>query len=152
MDIEQKDIGESKMLERGEFVANGYKFKVKPIYLGEESDYLDDVTYVLYPRRKDGEEITDKDLSIYAMGLFKADNQQALGFFQKLKRWFVKTFIHNHEYYSDNPNVVGLVKWIEKKVYYKNRPIHFYDLERKFGLSKAEIVKLLGYFQELSGF
>ena len=155
--MNDKDNGMETMLERGTFEANGYKFTVKPIFLGEESEYLEDVAYALYPRAKEGEEITDKDLSHYAMMLFrevnsKNDKHERVGLFERFKRWFSKTFIKNYEYYSDNPSVLGLVKWIERKVYYKNKRIKFYELERKFGLTKAEIVKLFGYFQDLSGF
>ena len=155
--MNDKDNGMETMLERGTFEANGYKFTVKPIFLGEEAEYLDDVAYALYPRAKEGEEITDKDLSHYAMMLFREVNSknnkhERVGLFERFKRWFAKTFIKNYEYYSDNPSVLGLVKWIERKVYYKNKHIKFYELERKFGLTKAEIVKLFGYFQDLSGF
>lgn len=149
------DNGMETMLERGIFEANGYKFTVKPIFLGEETEYLSDVSYALYPRAKEGQEFTDKDLSRYAIALFKNEKsevEQDLGLFDRFKRWFAKTFKHNYEYYSDNPSVIGLVKWIERKVYYKGRNIKFYDLERKFGLNKSEIVKLFGYFQDLSGF
>lgn len=155
--MNDKDNGMETMLERGTFEANGYKFTVKPIFLGEEAEYLDDVAYALYPRAKEGEEITDKDLSHYAMMLFREVNSknnkhERVGLLERFKRWFAKTFIKNYEYYSDNPSVLGLVKWIERKVYYKNKRIKFYELERKFGLTKAEIVKLFGYFQDLSGF
>ena len=155
--MNDKDNGMETMLERGTFEANGYKFTVKPIFLGEEAEYLDDVAYALYPRAKKGEEITDKDLSHYAMMLFREVNSknnkhERVGLLERFKRWFAKTFIKNYEYYSDNPSVLGLVKWIERKVYYKNKRIKFYELERKFGLTKAEIVKLFGYFQDLSGF
>ena len=155
--MNDKDNGMETMLERGTFEANGYKFTVKPIFLGEEAEYLDDVAYALYPRAKEGGEITDKDLSHYAMMLFREVNSknnkhERVGLFERFKRWFAKTFIKNYEYYSDNPSILGLVKWIERKVYYKNKRIKFYELERKFGLTKAEIVKLFGYFQDLSGF
>lgn len=155
--MEENDNGLHTMLERGIFEANGYKFTVKPIFLGEETEYLSDVSYALYPRAKEGEELTDKDLSHYAIMLFrkengKNENLEHLGLFERFKRWFAKTFIKNYEYYSDNPSVLGLVKWIERKVFYKGKPIKFYELERKFKLNKAEIVKLFGYFQDLSGF
>lgn len=152
----ENDNGIETMLERGIFVANGYKFVVKPIYLGEESEYLSDVSYALYPHTKDGQELTDKDLSRYAIALFQlnpSDNEnEQLGLFGKIKRWLVKAFSKDYRFYSYNPSILGLVKWIEKKVYYKGKRIKFYQLERKFGLSKSEIVKLFGYFQELSGF
>lgn len=151
------DNGMETMLERGIFEANGYKFTVKPIFLGEESEYLEDVAYALYPRAKEGEELTDKDLSHYAMMLFrkssdKNDKHERVGLFERFKRWLAKTFTKKYEYYSDNPSVLGLVKWIERKVYYKGKRVRFYDLERKYGLTKSEIVKLFGYFQDLSGF
>ena len=155
--MSDNDNGMSTMLERGIFEANGHKFTVKPIFLGEETEYLSDVAYALYPRAKEGEELTDKDLSHYAIMLFRkpsseVDHPERFGIFERFKRWFAKTFIKNYEYYSDNPSVLGLVKWIERKVFYKGKPIKFYELERKFGLNKAEIVKLFGYFQDLSGF
>lgn len=154
---ENKITDYETMTQRGTFVANGYKFTVKPVYLGEEMDYLADVSYPLYPRAKeDGEEPTDKELSVWAMMLFKQENKQddriKLGLFEKFKRWVAKTFVKNYQYYSDNSSVSGLVKWIEKKVSYKGKPIKFYDLERKYGLTKSEIVKLFKYFQDLSGF
>ena len=155
--MEENDSGKFTMLERGIFMANGYKFVVKPIFLGEETEYLSDVSYALYPHAKDGQEVSEKDLSHYAIMLFRKDfgndnKAEKLGLFEKFKRWFAKTFIKNYEYYSDNPSVLGLVKWIERKVYYKGRKIRFYDLERKFGLTTSEIVELFGYFQDLSGF
>lgn len=151
------DNGMETMLERGTFIANGYKFTVKPVFLGEESQYLEDVAYALYPRTKDGKDPTEKDLSHYAMMLFREadrndEESERIGLFERFKRWFAKTFIKNYEYYSDNPSVLGLVKWIERKVFYKGKHIKFYDLERKYGLTKSEIVKLFGYFQDLSGF
>lgn len=152
---EEAENGLDAMLERGIFIANGYKFVVKPIYLGEETEYMLDVPYFIYPQPKDNEEITDKDLNRYAMMLFqksKNPKNQKIGLFERFKRWFAKTFKKNYEYYSDNPSVLGLVKWIERKVYYKGKNIKFYDLERKFGLTKSEIMELFGYFQDLSGF
>lgn len=155
--MEKEDNGYQTMLERGIFEANGHKFTVKPIFLGEETEYLSDVSYALYPRTKDGQEPTDKDLSHYAIMLFRKDDSandkpEHIGLFERFKRWFTKTFVKNYEYYSDNPSVLGLVKWIERKVYYNGKKVKFYDLERKYGLNKSEIVKLFGYFQDLSGF
>lgn len=156
--MDKAENGFDTMMERGEIILNGYKFVVKPIYLGEEHDYLEDVSYSLYPRVKEEQEPTQKDLSRYAIFLFSQfdrDNEKSTvrkGLFSIIKKWFVRRFIHNYRYYSDNTNIVNLVKWIEKKVYYKKKPIKFYDLERKFGLNKAEILELFQYFQELSGF
>lgn len=149
------------ILERGEIVLNGYKFTVKPVYFGEESEYLQDVPIPIYPQAKEKSEITDKDLSRFGIMLFIQDMENAdgkklkkkLGLFQRIKRWWTKKFVHDYRYYSDNPSILGLVKWIERKVYYKGHPIRFYDLERKFHLSKSEIVKLFGFFQDnVSGF
>lgn len=156
--MDKTDNGFDTMMERGEIVLNGHKFVVKPIYLGEEHDYLEDVSYSLYPRIKEDQEPTQKELSRFAIFLFsqfEGDDEKSpvhKGLFGKIKMWFIKRFIHDYRYYSDNPSVVNLVKWIEKKVYYKKKPIKFYDLERKFGLNKAEIIELFRYFQDLSGF
>lgn len=152
----ENENGHDYMLERGVFEANGYKFVVTPVYLGEETDYMMDVSYALYPHTKEGEELTDKDLSRYAIALFRFNpdeiQPEKLGLFGKIKLMLVKAFNKDYRYYSYNPSILGLIKWVEKKVYYKGRRIKFYQLERKFGLNKSEIIKLLGYFQELSGF
>lgn len=143
------------MLERGIFEANGYKFDVHPIYLLEEKDYLSDVPYALYPQSDNEDGPDDKELSHYAMALFRYNGtspKEVTSRWERIKEWLAKKFTHKYRYYSDNPNILGLVKWIEKKVYYKGRPIRFYDLERKFKLNKSEIVKLFGYFQDISGF
>lgn len=146
------------VLERGEIVLNGYKFVVKPVYYGEELDYLEDVPFSIYPKSKEDRELTDKELGHFGIALFSQDNlsdesSNKIGLFQRLKRWYRKHFTKDYRYYSDNPSVIGLVKWIERKVYYKGRPIRFYDLERKYNLSKSEIVKLFGFFQnDVSGF
>ncbi len=153
----ESENSEEIMLERGKFTANGYTFTVKPIYLGEEDEYKEDVKFALYPRTNEKKEYTDKELNQYAILLFSKNNGFSVstaptGLFGKLKLCLVKTFCKNYQYYSDNPAIVGVIKWIEKKVYYKNKRIKFYQLERKYGLSKAEIIKLFGYFEYLSGF
>lgn len=145
------------MLERGEIILNGYKFVVKPLYLKEEPYFFEDVPISIYPKPKEGQELTDKDLSHFAIALFSIDHDSSKekpkqGFIERIKRWYIKHFVKDYRYYSDNPSVLGLVKWIEQKVYYKGRLVRFYDLERKFNLSKSEIVKLFGFFQEISGF
>lgn len=154
------DIDRNSMFERGKITLNGYTFTVKPILLGEEDDYREDVKYNLYPRNPDGTKKTDcteLELKQYIRYLFKKDdmttftNGQA-GLLKKIKLWLVKTFRRDYMYYSDNLAVLGLVKWIEKKVYYKGRHIRFYDLERKYKLTKIEILKLFEYFEELSDF
>jgi hypothetical protein len=137
-------------------VLNGYKFVVHPIFLGEEDEFREDVPYLLYPRRKDGQEPTEKDLGWFAIGLFKRnkskDNGDKIGIVQRIKKWVAKHILKNSEFYSDDPEIVGLVKWIERKVYYKGKRVRFYDLERKYKLNKSEITKLFGFLQEISGF
>lgn len=145
------------MLERGIFRANGYEFVVKPIYLMEEDEFLSDVPYSLYPQSKDGSVLTDKDLGYYAIAMFRnkvlsESEKENTRVIEKIKIWFSKHFSHTYRYYADNPSVLGLVKWVEKKVFYKGKPIKFYELERKFMLNKSEIVKLFGYLQDLSNF
>lgn len=153
--MDKTDSGLETMLERGEIILNGHKFTVKPIYLGEESDYLEDVRYSLYPRTEE-KEPTQKDLSRWAIFLFgnfeDDENLVPHGLFGKIKLWFYKRFTRDYRYYSDRPSAARLAKWIERKVYYKKKPIKFYDLERKYGLNKSEIVELFRFFQESSGF
>lgn len=154
-------LNEDTMLERGIFEANGYKFHVRPVYLGEEDEYLSQMTVLPTPvPKEDGKEYTEKELGQWAIALFSknvnsgsSNNDENLGFFKKIAKFFSKLFNRkNYEYYSEYPSIQPIVKWLEKKVTYKGKKIRFYDLERKFGLNKAEIEHLIIYFHELSGF
>lgn len=142
------------MKERYSYSANGYSFTVIPVFLGEENEYFSDVSYALYPSKKDGQEVTDKDLSHFAMALFRDDGTKLenVGFVERVKIFIAKKFTHTYEYYSDVPSAAKIAKWVEKKVFYKGKPVKFYDLERKFQLSKSEIVNLLKTLQDASGF
>lgn len=149
-------LNEDIMMERGKFTVNGYTFTVKPVYLGEEDEYFSDITISPVPKREEGDDaLTDKDLSRWAIALFsnkvnESENKRQGGI---LSRFFAWLFHRNdYRYYSDRPAVMPLVKWLERKVTYKGRNVKFYQLERKYGLNKAEIERLIIYFHELSGF
>lgn len=152
-------LNKDEMMERGRFTANGYTFVVRPVYLGEEDAYFEDMKIRPTPPDKDdGTQYSDTELGRYAMVLFsrttsayhKDDRKPAFG---GIKRLFRKLFPKkDYTYYSDLPAVMPLVKWLERKVTYKGRKIRFYDLERKFGLNKTEIQQLIDYFHEISGF
>lgn len=149
-------LHEDIMMERGKFTANGYTFTVKPVYLGEEDDYFSDMTISPVPNVGEGDDApTDKELSRWAIALFSDKVNEAGGSTKKglLNRLFDR-FIHRNDYryYSEKPSAMALVKWLERKVLYKGRKVKFYQLERKFGLNKAEIEKLIIYFHQLSGF
>lgn len=139
--------------ERGHYTANGFTFEILPVYFEEEFDYYSDNPLSML-LQKQQEDIDDKNLSQYIIALFqvksKDDVLASLGLFGRMKLKLVKLFSKNYHYYSDNPSAVGFVKWIEKKVKYKGKKIRFYDLERKYGLTKLEIAKMYRYMEELS--
>ncbi len=149
-------INEDLMMERGKFKANGYTFTVQPIFLREEDEYFSDLKISpIPPSIAQGEMPTDKDLGRWAIALFseKANGGQPYKKMGKVRRFFVWLFHHNdYHYYADCKNIAPYVKWVEKKVKYKGRKVRFFDLERKFSLSKAEIEKLFIYLHQLSGF
>lgn len=149
-------INEDIMMERGKFTANGYTFTVKPVYLGEEDEYFSDMTISPVPKQEEGDDKpTDKELSRWAVALFSSKVNGVDGIRKKgvLSRIFLWLFYRNdYRYYSYRPAVMPIIKWLERKVTYKGRKIKFYQLERKYGLNKAEIEKLIIYFHELSGF
>lgn len=152
VDILNEDI----MMERGKFTANGYTFTVKPVYLGEEDEYFSDMTISPIPKQEEGDdEPTDKDLSRWAIALFSS---KVNGIEKPHRRSVLSRILggllhrNDYRYYSDRPAVMPLIKWLERKVFYKGRRIKFYQLERKFGLNKSEIEQLIIYFHELSGF
>lgn len=149
-----KVINRENMLERGKFEANGYTFTVKPVYLGEVDDYFEDMS--LSPVPTEGyETLSDKELSKWAIALFsKSANEVENKPKKKFKFKFLSKLFHKNDYnyYNHLPKVQPLIKWIEQKVEYKGKKIKFYDLERKYGLNKAEIERLFIYFHELSNF
>ena len=151
------------MAERGEFIANGYTFTIEPIYYNEESAFQDAMPhysgkqFCLFPRDKDGtikKTTSDDELAKFGIMLFQlqdADPEEAYKG-SRFKVWLYKHLFKDYRYYVDNPNVMGFIWWVEKKVSYKGRHIKFYQLERKFKLTKAEIIKMLGYLEAISGF
>lgn len=145
------------MFERGKFTANGYTFTVRPVYLGEEDEYLSQVTVSPVPVSQDGEVIDkndDKKMGQWAIVLFSESlnkvKKKKKGKLYQFFTWLFKR--RDYRYYSDVPSIQPIIKWIEKKVTYNGKKVYFYDLERKYGLSKADIERLFIYFHEISGF
>lgn len=150
-------INEDTMMERGFFTANGYTFQVKPIYLGEEDDYLAEVTISPIPIAVDESVEVDMDdnktLSYWIITLFSHSINGKSKAHGHVYEFFNRLFRRrDYRYYSNLPQIQPLIKWIERKVTYKGKKVYFYDLERKYGLSKADIERLFIYFHELSGF
>lgn len=157
MEVIKNAENEDTMLERGKFLANGYTFIVRPVFLGEEDEYLAEMTVSPVPISKDGEAIdqkNDKQMAQWSIALFS----ESLNGVKKKKRGRLYNFLcwlfrrRDYRYYSDAPAIQPLIKWLERKVTCNGRKIRFYDLERKYGLSKADIERLFIYFHELSGF
>lgn len=149
------------MLERGQYEANGFVFDIEPVYYKEIADYERDVKVPLYPREETGllkEEVTDEELATHGIAIFSYlnrddTNQEQQSIYKRIKLWLVKhTSKRGKEYHSYNPAVSGIIKWIEKKIKYNGEHIMFDDLERKYKLSKSEIIKMFGYFEYLSFF
>lgn len=151
-------VNEEAMLERGKFIANGYTFIVKPVYLGEEDSYLSQLTVSPVPVKLEGETEIDKDndkkMGDWIIALFsKQINDKTPKEHGKIYNFFMRLFHRrDYRYYSHVPTIQPLIMWLERKVTYKGRKVYFYDLERKYGLSKADIERLIIYFHELSGF
>lgn len=151
-------VNEEAVMERGKFIANGYKFIVKPVYLGEEDEYLSQLTVSPVPVKMDGDtEIdknNDKKMGDWIIALFsKQINKKTENEHGNIYNFFMR-LLHkrDYRYYSNVPAIQPLIMWLERKVTYKGKKVYFYDLERKFGLSKADIERLIIYFHELSGF
>lgn len=151
-------VNEEAMMERGKFIANGYTFIVKPVYLGEEYNYLSQMTVSPVPIKRDGEaeidKTDDKRMGDWIIALFtKQPEDEVKKNHSKIYNFFMRLFHkRDYRYYSNVPDIQPLIMWLERKVTYKGKKVYFYDLERKFGLSKADIERLIIYFHELSGF
>lgn len=143
---------DEQTLERGVFVANNYIFDIQSVRFEEEREYFSDVPLSIHLLNK--KEEPQQDLARIMATLFQIDSEEeikaSLGKFGKLKLWLVKHFRRNYKYYSDSPSATGLIKWLERKVRYKNKRIRFYDLERKFRLTKKEIADMFLYLHNLS--
>ena len=158
METSLKIINEDIMMERGTFEANGYTFMVYPVRLKEENDFFSDLKVSPIPKKiVDGETMTDEELALYVITLFSEsinydDGEQPKNI-SKFRQFIIKYFYHNdYHCYEDRPKIMPFLRWIEQKVEYKGKRIRFYDLERKYGLSKAEIGRLFVYFYQLVGF
>ncbi len=141
--------------ERGQFTANGYTFDIEPVYFGEEPEYFAENPLSLHLQEK-GENLSDKDLATFIIALFQIKSKEEvkaeLGFIGRIKLWLAKLTKKDYRFYSDSPGAVGLIKWMERKVKYKGRHIRFYDLERKYKLTKIEIAEMYRYIEDMSGF
>lgn len=152
-------LNEEVMRERGKITLNGYTFTVKPIFLGEDDEFMESMKLSPVPK-DDYKNMTDKELGKWAMALFsKAANtvesnggEKAfnVNLFKLIYRKIFKKY--DYTYYSHLPNILPLVYWIERKVTYKGKKVLFYELERKYQLNKAEIEKLFIFLYETSGF
>ncbi len=157
-----KDTNNQKMetiFQRGMFEANGYQFSVSPIFLEEIDEYINDQVYVPNKYNEDETEKTDKQLGEFLIGCFARTEEEELedeSFQQEPKSGFLQknktTETKDKADYSKYPLAQGFIKWIERKVSYKNELIKFQDLEHKFFLTKGEIARLIIYISELSGF
>lgn len=154
--LSESIVNEEVMMERGKFRANGYTFVVKPVYLGEEDQYFSEMAVPPIPVSDNGNSIqekNDKELSKWIISLFSDSvngKRKNKNIFKRIFFFFTRK--RDYTYYSDVPSIQPIIKWLEKKVTYNGKKVYFYDLERKYGLSKSEIERLIIYFHELSGF
>lgn len=150
-------INEDIMMERGKFTANGYTFKVKAITTLEEDEYMADLKLSPIPPSviETGKMPEDIELTRWVTALFSSAANGGKVFPHMTKwRQFWMWLLHRNDYhiYRDRKNIVGYVKWIERKVFYNGKHVKFYDLENKYELSKAELGKLFIYLYQLTGF
>lgn len=154
-------LNEETMFERWNFKANGYTFVIEPVRLSEEKEFLAKATVYPIPQiidketgqTKPIESLTDKELGDWAIAIFQSDTEGKSRDRNKLLDFFIKIFCrNNYRYYYTSPDVQHILKWLESKMTINNHKVHFYDLERKYALTKAEITKLFIFFYEISGF
>ncbi len=159
--VERKQDDRDLMEERGYITLNGHTFKVTPVFLGEEEEYLNDLQVTPYPKKKDEElsiekidEIDVSTLNTFVMSLFSKSRTVGLGSrggFRKFIECFLKKLGFKRYYYA-NSTAYTNIKWLQKKVYYNGKRVNFYDLERKFSLNKSEIERLFIEIHFVSGF
>lgn len=163
MGVQQKAKNEEKMLERWTYTANGYTFTVRPVFLGEEQEFIDNIMNASPVPAKiieEGVMPTDRELSRWAITLFSDGVNKPLReggkkpLLEKFKNFFYQKILRrkNYTYYENLPAGMPVAKWVERKVEYKGEQVLFYDLERKYQLNKAEIEKLVIFLYQISGF
>jgi hypothetical protein len=140
--------------KRGEFVANGIKFKVRPVDGVETVRFLK----VLSEARIFAEVIgkgrfqTALSFSRLFTDLDENNKPRKRGFIEELKLKYYEKIHKNYKRYKRFPLGCEVAEWVEKLVEVDNKRVRFYDLEKKYLLSKEEIEKLIIYICELSGF
>ncbi len=156
--VERKQDDRDLMEERGYISLNGHTFKVIPVFLGEEEEYLTDLQITPAPPKSDDDDAEsdydEKQLNRFIMSLFSKSRAVGLGNRTPKKKLFelVMKKLGFKKYFYANSTAYTNVKWVQKKVQYNNKYVRFYDLERKFRLNKAEIERLFIEIHTLSGF
>lgn len=138
--------------KRGMFTANGITFKVKPV------DSIETVSF--YALMSDAQRMANAEgrvqTSLLLVRLFSDIDDEGKPKKYKLKQnikiKFCEKFFRDYRRYARYPMGKKLAMWIERLVFIDNKPIRFYDLEKKLLLSKEDIAGLLIYICELSGF
>lgn len=162
----QKDM----MMDRTYVNINGFEFMVKPVFLGEEREFLKYYTTPFMAIANEDGEITTKAKLDLMLKMFNTQNKSEteidirveatkkiqevkdMSLFGVLKKYIYKKFgVVEIDYYDGTP-AYGLIVWLEKKVYYEGKKIRFSDLERKYDLTKLEIYELITHFLEISNF
>lgn len=154
--IETMQQQKDKMDEKGRIMLNGFEFIITPIFIGEEEKFRNDVTFSALPRKENkDEDFTDKELSdhmitIFANQAFEKKENKCKIITNKKAIKIIKKFSKKH-YYADK-YAKPLVYWLQQKIRYKDKLVKFYDLERKFKLSKSDIGKIIVTLYKISGF
>ena len=139
--------------KRGVFKANDLSFRVLPVDGTETIPFYALINVAQKMANAEGRVNT----SLLLVGLFTDVDEKGAKkrpIQKRLKIKFCEMFYKDYRRYERYAYGKQLAKWIEKLVLLDktNKPVRYYDLEKKYLLSKEDIAKLLIYICELSGF
>lgn len=135
----------------GHITFNGVKFDVEPIFLDEIAEFTNDGLPIPQVEQADGTPTSDRDLSLFLISVFAAkapetdtETTASKGLFGKATTQATAT--------TENRFAKSYKKWVEKKIKVNGESIQLSDLDRKYHLTKSDIVRLIRFLYEYSGF
>ena len=136
-------------INRGKFTANDVSFKVRPVTVEEFDSYMpmlnETIAFIKESESVDLRKMLTAKFSLKA-------TKRTSNFLIIIINHICSTFFKNYIHYKRFKHGYIIAKWFEKLVTVNGKKVRFYDLERKYYLNKNEIIKLLNYINELSGF
>lgn len=134
----------------GHITLNNVTFDVEPVFLDEIAEFTSDGVPIPDVLNRDGTPKDDRELSLFLISVF-ATKDTDIRTETATKGLFGKSTTTENST-TENKFAKGYRKWIEKKIKVGGESVNLSDLDRKYHLKKSDIIRLVRYLYEFSGF